>query len=137
MAVELYRTTVATDSGQLGKSAVRRAVHVDRNNQGVLPCEESMAILHAMTSKVIRATYALDSETVRLLCELAERQGTSKSEAIRRAVRLAAERAEDEAEDPAAVLQAFQKELALTPAQAAEWIADIRAERDAGRSGAR
>ncbi len=94
-----------------------------------------MAILNSMTSKVIRATYALDAETVRLLNDLADRQGTSKSEAIRRAIRLAAERAVEEAADPAAALEAFQQELALSPESAAEWIAEIRAERDAGRGG--
>lgn len=137
MAVEIYRTAAAANSSRQEEPPTRPRMLSWRQRRRILRRRESMAILNSMASKVIRATYALDAETVRLLSDLAERQGTSKSEAIRRAVRLAAERAAEEEEDPAAVLKAFQQELALTPESAAEWIAEIRAERNAGRGHAR
>lgn len=83
-----------------------------------------------MASKVIRTTYALDVETVHLLEELASRQGTSKSEALRRAIRLAAEQDGDAATaDRLAALDQLQREFALTEEEADRWIAKIRSER--------
>lgn len=91
-----------------------------------------MAILGSMASKVIRTTYALDEETVGLLSDLAARQGTSKSEALRRAIRLASRQDTDPAiADRLAALHELQTELALTEEEASRWIAEVRAERDA------
>lgn len=91
----------------------------------------SMTILSDMASRVIRSTYSLDAETVDLLDQLAAKQGTSKSEALRRAIRLAAGQEADSPEDPVALLEAFQREMALTQEDADRWIAEVRAERQA------
>jgi predicted transcriptional regulator len=80
----------------------------------------------------IKATYALDSETVRALERMARRWKVSKSEALRRAIRAAAERQETEAEDALAALDRVQRLLALTPAAAGRWRSAARAERRAG-----
>jgi hypothetical protein len=80
----------------------------------------------------IKATYALDAETVRSLERMARRWGVSKSEALRRAVRAAATTETEAGEDALAVLDRLQRALALRPEGARLWAARARAERRAG-----
>jgi predicted transcriptional regulator len=89
-------------------------------------------ILLTMAIPKIKATYALDSETVRALERMARRWKVSKSEALRRAIRAAAEREATEAGDALAALDRMQQLLALTPAAARRWRSAARTERLAG-----
>lgn len=79
----------------------------------------------------IKATYALDVETVDTLERMARRWSVSKSEALRRAVRAAAAE-EDRSCLPVERLDQLQRSLALDPAKAKAWIDEIHAERRAG-----
>lgn len=78
---------------------------------------------------MIKATYSLDLETVRLLETLASQLGVSKSEALRHAVRTAA--GAGDTERRLAALDRLQSTMALSPATAAAWARDVRAERHA------
>ena len=79
----------------------------------------------------IKATYALDVETVDTLERMARRWAVSKSEALRRAVRAAA--AEAELSRPAVErLDELQRSVALTRARAKAWADEVLAERRAG-----
>jgi hypothetical protein len=77
----------------------------------------------------IKATYALDAESIRALERMARRLGISKSEALRRAIRAAAERREGEPEDALATLDRLQDSLALGGEAARRWARSIRSER--------
>jgi hypothetical protein len=89
------------------------------------PTIDSMAI------PVIKTTYALDAETVRALEQMARRWGTSKSEALRRAIRASAATAGDAAGDAVAALDRLQRAAALSAADAQAWSRSVRAERRA------
>jgi hypothetical protein len=89
-------------------------------------------MLNSMAIPKIKATYALDAETVRTLERMARRWKVSKSEALRRAIRAAAAGEAPEAEDALAALDRMQRLLALTPAGARRWRSAVRAERRAG-----
>lgn len=79
----------------------------------------------------IKATYALDVETVDTLERMARRWSVSKSEALRRAVRAAA--AEAELSRPAVErLDELQRSVALTRTKAKAWADEVQAERRAG-----
>lgn len=79
----------------------------------------------------IKATYALDVETVDTLERMARRWAVSKSEALRRAVRASA--AEAELRRPAVErLDELQRSVALTRAKAKAWADEVQAERRAG-----
>ncbi len=82
-----------------------------------------------MASATVKATYSLDPGTVSRLEEIARRWGTSKSEALRRAIRAAAGEGLSEPDDPLAALEALQRGVSLTPARAAAWSARARRER--------
>jgi hypothetical protein len=79
----------------------------------------------------IKATYALDPETVRALERMARRWKVSKSEALRRAIRAAAEQETTEAEVALAALDRMQRLLDLTPAAARRWASAASEERRA------
>ena len=79
----------------------------------------------------VKATYSLDVETVKVLENVAERWGVSKSEALRRAIR-AADAANPPENDAAAALDRLQTSLALTETATAAWARHARTERQAG-----
>jgi hypothetical protein len=83
-----------------------------------------------MARIAIKATYALDVETVEALERMARRWAVSKSEALRRAVRAAA--TEEKHARPVDRLEELQRSLALSPAKAKAWLDEVRAERRAG-----
>lgn len=85
----------------------------------------------------IKATYSLDVDTAQALDRLAEEWGMSKSETLRTLIR---ERARSPRPAPRvkeatpaeklAALDRLQESMALTPAAAASWMRDVRAERE-------
>jgi hypothetical protein len=79
----------------------------------------------------IKATYALDVETVDTLERIARQWAVSKSEALRRAVRAAAAQA-DSSRPAVERLDELQRSVALTRAKAKAWADEVRAERRAG-----
>jgi predicted transcriptional regulator len=86
-----------------------------------------MAIPYHMATMTIRATYALDPQTVRTLDHLAREWSVSKSEALRRAIRAAgSSRGANTALD---ALDALQASARLANADANRWIAEVRTER--------
>jgi hypothetical protein len=90
-----------------------------------------MAILSGMAIPRVKATYSLDTETVRVLESVARRWGVSKSEALRRAIRASASLASTPGGP--SVLDDLQAAAGLTPARATAWARDVRAERRAAR----
>lgn len=84
-----------------------------------------------MVASVVRATYALDLDTVRTLHRLAERWGVSKSEALRRAVRHAGEQAAPKGPAALEALDALQRSLKLSRTKADAWARAARSERRA------
>lgn len=72
-----------------------------------------------MATGVVRATYALDYETVQGLADLAGRWNMSKSEALRTVIRAAD--AEVQPDDRLAALDALQASMGLTAHAAAAW----------------
>jgi hypothetical protein len=87
-----------------------------------------------MAKMTIRSTFALDPETVSAIDRLAKRWKTSKSETLRRLVSIATKvEGVDEAADALAALHELQAKLGLDEKAADEWVASIRAERDASR----
>jgi iron-sulfur cluster repair protein YtfE (RIC family) len=87
-----------------------------------------------MAKMTIRSTFALDPETVSAIDRLAKRWKTSKSETLRRLVSIATKVEQvDEAADALAALHELQAKLGLDEKAADEWVASIRAERDASR----
>ncbi len=90
-----------------------------------------MAITSFMAKMTIRATFALDPETVEALDRLAGRWAMSKSEVLRRVVDAAA-RVEEvgAAADAVAALDELQERMALSQEQAEAWVREIRAGRE-------
>ena len=84
-----------------------------------------------MATPVIKTTYALDADVVRALERMAKRWGTSKSEALRRAIRAAAADAGEEDTDPLLALDRLQRAAGLAATRAREWARKNRAERRA------
>ena len=82
-----------------------------------------------MALPAVKTTYSMDQETIRLLDQLAEKWGESRSGALRRAIRDAASAAG--VNDRLAALDAWQKSMALSPAAAKAWADESRAERRA------
>ena len=78
----------------------------------------------------VKATYALDPETLRALEWMARCWGVSKSEALRRAIRAASESGK-QAQHGLEALDRLQRALALTPEGTRRWARAIRAERRA------
>jgi Ribbon-helix-helix protein, copG family len=81
----------------------------------------------AVTS--VKATYALDEATVQALEKMARHWAVSKSEALRRAIRAAAATELAGGRQHLDRLDRLQRELALSPAKAKAWAAQVRAER--------
>lgn len=84
-----------------------------------------------MAIPLVKTTYALDVETVHKLERMAQRWGTSKSEALRRAIRAAAETAGDAPDDAAQALDRLQRAAAVPATRARAWALKARAERRA------
>ena len=84
---------------------------------------------------MIKATYSLDPETVRLLERVSRRWGVSKSEALRRAIRATASLpAPPDTEDARlSALDRLQKSAGLSPDEVVKWERAVRAERLAAR----
>ena len=80
----------------------------------------------------VKATYSLDTETVRVLERMARRWGVSKSEAMRRAIRASASLA-SQPDDRTTALDDLQAAAGLSRTAAAAWVRDVRAERRANR----
>lgn len=87
--------------------------------------------MSGMATPVIKTTYALDAETVRALERMARRWGTSKSEALRRAIRAAAAEAGEETGTPLQALDRLQRAARLPAARARKWAGKSRSERRA------
>jgi hypothetical protein len=87
-----------------------------------------------MAISKIKTTYALDSDTVRALEQMARRWGVSKSEALRRAIRAAAAQAGAEEGGPLQTLDRLQRSAGLSSAKAAEWVHRTGAARRAASS---
>ena len=83
----------------------------------------------AMARTTIKATYALDVDTVRALESMAERSKVSKSEALRRAIRTASTRVGPGGTDALKALDELQRSLKLTPEGTRAWAERTRAER--------
>jgi hypothetical protein len=80
----------------------------------------------------IKATYALDVDTVQALERTARRWKVSKSEALRRAIRAAAlEAGAGPGGDALEALDTLQRSLGLTRAKANVWATESRRERRA------
>ena len=81
----------------------------------------------------IKATYSFDVETVRLIKEMSQRWGVSKSEALRRAVQNSAKLASPPGAGDArlSALDALQLSVGLDVRAARAWERSIRAERRA------
>jgi hypothetical protein len=87
----------------------------------------------------IKATYSLDTETVRLLDRVSRRWGVSKSEALRRAIRASASLpAPPDADDARlSALDRLQKTAGLDLSAARAWERRVSAERRATGASAR
>ena len=94
------------------------------------PRPEYGITLPGMAIPKIKATYSLDTETVRLLERLARQWDVSKSEALRRLIRASAGDA-PVAKDRTDVVDRWQASLGLTEAVAAAWARHARDERRA------
>ena len=84
-----------------------------------------------MPRTTVKATYTLDPETIRQLERIARAMGTSKSEAIRRAIALLASTEPAAGSDAVLALDELQQALAIDAGQAAAWQEAVRAERAA------
>jgi hypothetical protein len=84
-----------------------------------------------MARTSVKATYALDVESVRALEKMARRWEVSKSEALRRAIHAAAAAQARDGGQGLDALDRLQRSLALTPARARAWVREVRVERRA------
>jgi len=80
----------------------------------------------------VKATYALDLESIEALDRIARRWAVSKSEALRRAIHAAETADGAEGHHGLKQLDQLQQSLALSPAKTRSWMREIRAERRAG-----
>lgn len=81
-----------------------------------------------MAKMTVRATYALDIETVRRLEHLARRWNVSKSEVLRRAIRAAGD-GDSTRRSAVAALDRLQRAVRLTNRRARDWARAARVER--------
>jgi hypothetical protein len=79
----------------------------------------------------VKATYALDLESVQALERMAHRWEVSKSEALRRAIHAAAAAEPRDGRQGLDALDRLQRAFALTPAKARAWARQVRDERRA------
>jgi hypothetical protein len=77
----------------------------------------------------VKATYSLDSETIRALEHMARRWEVSKSEALRRAISIAAAQVEEGDGDTAKVLSRLQRSAGVSQNSARNWVRRTRAAR--------
>ena len=85
-----------------------------------------------MATTSVRSTYSLDMETMRRIDNLARRWDVSKSEVLRRALRIADE--QSARSERVEALKQLQVSMDLSRERVEDWVADIRAERDAWTS---
>jgi ribbon-helix-helix CopG family protein len=91
-----------------------------------------MAILYAMSTPHVKATYSLDVPTLKILERVAKRWGVSKSEALRRAIH-ASVSLPSEPDPRLDALSELQSTAALSAPDADTWSAAVRDERRATR----
>jgi hypothetical protein len=84
-----------------------------------------------MARTSVKATYALDVESVQALEKMAARWAVSKSEALRRAIRTAAAAQAPDARGSLDRLDQLQRALALSPSKARAWAKEVHSERRA------
>jgi hypothetical protein len=82
-----------------------------------------------------RTSFALDSETIRLLHLLAERWRVSQAEVVRRAVRSAADADRADSESLSGRLLAYREEGRLRAVTAEEYLLDIDSYRNVWKRG--
>jgi hypothetical protein len=87
-----------------------------------------------MAIPMIKSTYTLDVDTIRLLDNLARRWNVSKSEALRRAIQAASNAAPPSPAPALAVLDALQRSAGVSSARANAWSAAVKRERRTGRT---
>lgn len=90
-----------------------------------------MAILLSMARLTIKATYALDPESVAALEGIARRWRVSKSEALRRAIHAASTNQRMTPSPALAALDKLQATTSLDEAGADRWADQVRSERQA------
>lgn len=92
-----------------------------------------MSVNYHNIGKLTRTSMALDAWTIELLEELSKYWGTSKAGVIRRAVQEAKERLDQKkaAPSPLEALQWLQNGGGILQEEAAEYRANLQAERDA------
>lgn len=88
-----------------------------------------------MPRTTVKATYTLDPGTIHQLERIARVMGTTKSEAIRRAIALLASTEPVAGVDAIRALDEVQQATALSAGDAAAWRAAVRAERAASGPG--
>lgn len=86
-----------------------------------------------MATMTVRATYALDPETVGTLERLARQWSVSKSEALRRAIQAAGGR-RGGADEALRALDSLQESARLSGGEADRWASKARAERRSASS---
>ena len=84
-----------------------------------------------MPTAKIKATYSLDTETIKELERMAKRLRISKSSALRRAIRLAARAEPGPGEDQLEALNELQGSLNLAPHDLRKWERQARRLRQA------
>lgn len=82
-----------------------------------------------MATTTVKATYALDVETVRALEEMARTWGVSKSEALRRAIRVARRESPSGVPKALTALDALQGSLELESLAVTRWEKKTSGER--------
>jgi hypothetical protein len=88
-----------------------------------------------MARAAVKSTYALDTETIRLLGQMADRWDVPKSEVLRRAIRLAASSGGiSPSGEQLRALDDLQRAVGLRPAAARTWARKAAAERRASSS---
>ena len=90
-----------------------------------------MAVLLGMAVPMVKTTYSLDLDTVRMLEQMAKRWNVSKSEALRRAIRRAASEPGSGDDAGLKALGALQRSLQLSAEKARRWEQQVRNERRA------
>ena len=84
-----------------------------------------------MPTAKIKATFSLDTDTIKELERMAKRLRISKSEALRRAIRLAARAEPRPGEDQLEALNELQESLNLAPDDLRKWERQARRLRQA------
>ena len=82
-----------------------------------------------MPTPMVKSTYALDTETLAALEQVAKRWGVTKAEALRRAIRAAAQGGTAMQSERLEALAELRRVMKLRPDEARAWQRRVRAER--------